>query len=197
MSQERHAASTSQSKVFGLLNGHGFGLFPTGSGGRGAGGYATVSHHGLDEDEDVLGYRFGTRRGGRSRTLTGGVGRNISVRSRMRSRESLLTLPTVGIARVAEYPLNSSRHRLDIPPRPTLWQRTTPYTAKPTSTIPRPAIRLSTAHARARTRPPADKHGPFALPCSPGTSKSRPRRAQRITLRVWVEGYRTDGWQGG
>lgn len=73
MSQERHARSNSQSKVFGLLNGHGFGLFPTGTGGRGGAAY-----HAMDEEEDSLGYRLGARRG-RGRTLTGGVGRNLNV----------------------------------------------------------------------------------------------------------------------
>lgn len=55
------------------MNGHGFGLFPTGSGGRGA-AYSMV-----DEEEDALGYRFGARRG-KGRALTGGMGRSLNVR---------------------------------------------------------------------------------------------------------------------
>jgi hypothetical protein len=106
MSQERHAASSSQSKVFGLLNGHGFGLFPTGTGGRAA------AYHAVDEEEDALGYRFGTRRG-RGRTLTGGMGRNVNVSSCFRrdvivlmvlqfgsrgSRNALLVVLAIGLA---------------------------------------------------------------------------------------------------
>ncbi|KAI5449138.1 hypothetical protein NCC49_005276 [Naganishia albida] len=90
MSQERHARSNSHSKVFGLLNGHGFGLFPTGSGGRGA-AYSMV-----DEEEDALGYRFGARRG-KGRALTGGMGRSLNFASRG-SRNTLLVALALGLA---------------------------------------------------------------------------------------------------
>jgi hypothetical protein len=79
MSQERHARSNSHSKVFGLLNGHGFGLFPTGTGGRG------TAYQGMDEEEDALGYRFAGRRG-KGRALTGSVGRSFNVSS-LRKRD--------------------------------------------------------------------------------------------------------------
>ncbi|KAJ9096815.1 hypothetical protein QFC21_005086 [Naganishia friedmannii] len=94
MSQDRHAASTSNSKVFGLLNGHGFGLFPTG---RGNMAYGSASRYDLEEDDDVLSYRFGARRAGKSRGLTGG--RNIrSLLTRNPSRSSVLIAILIGIA---------------------------------------------------------------------------------------------------
>ncbi|KAJ9090946.1 hypothetical protein QFC20_007776 [Naganishia adeliensis] len=95
--------------VFGLLNGHGFGLFPTG---RGA-GYATVSHYGLEDDDDS-GYRGGRRTG--KRMLTGGGIKSYISRP---SRNSFLIAIAIGIAFLLGRHLTPS-HVHTYPPPPFL-----------------------------------------------------------------------------